>query len=127
MLMEPEAPVTPDPNPDEFRKWRPYTFHDYKVKNASSHGAAGMIYNYPIANPNCVFVKNFLLNYVGTTVVNDLFAGTGKKHDGANGIVQSIRQTRKPASFNLATKLLIKRFNRLLEPYFFIFLRGVSY
>ncbi len=108
VLMEPEAPVTADPNPEEFKKWRPYTFHDYKVKNASSHGAAGMIYNYQIANPNCVFVKNFLLTYVGTTVVNDLFAGTGKKHDGADGVVQAIRQTRKPVSFDLQKTMTVK-------------------
>jgi acetylornithine deacetylase/succinyl-diaminopimelate desuccinylase-like protein len=109
VLMEPEAPVTPPPTPeanaDEFKKWRPYTFHDYKVKNASSHAAAGMIYNYHIANPNCVFVKNFLLSYVGTTVVNDLFTGTGKKHD---AVVQSIRQAKKPASFDLAKTMTVK-------------------
>ncbi len=105
VLMEPEVPVGPQPNADEFRKWRPYSFHDYKVKNASSHGAAGMIYNYQIANPNCVFVKNFLLTYVGRTVVNDLFAGTGRKHD---AVVQSIQQAKKPASFDLQKTMTVK-------------------
>jgi hypothetical protein len=105
VLVEPEVPVSPDPNPDDFRKWRPYSFHDYKVQNASRHGAAGMIYNYHIANPNCVFVKGFLLTYVGTTVVNDLFAATGKKHD---AVVQAVRKTLKPASFELKKTMTVK-------------------
>ena len=105
VLVEPEVPVTPDQNADEFKKWRPYSFHDYKVQNASRHGAAGMIYDYHIANPNCVFVKNFLLTYVGTTVVNDLFAGTSKKHE---AIVQAIRKTLKPASFELKKVMTVK-------------------
>jgi hypothetical protein len=36
-----------------------------------------MVYNYFIVNPNCVFIKGFLLSYVGPTVYNDVFAGTG--------------------------------------------------
>jgi hypothetical protein len=96
VLMEPEVPVTPDQEPELFKKWRPYSFHDYKVRNAQQHGAAGMIYDYHIANPNCVFLKNFVLTYVGRTVVDDVFAGTGKKHD---EVVRAIRSSRQPASF----------------------------
>jgi hypothetical protein len=95
VMMEPEVPVTPD-NPGEFAKWRKYSFHDYKVRNASQHGAAGMLYDYHIVNPNCVFIKDFLLTYVGDAVVNDVFAGTGRTHD---AVVAGIRQARKPASF----------------------------
>ncbi len=95
VMMEPEVPVTPD-NPDEFRKWRPYSFHDYKTRNASHHGAAGMLYDYHIVNPNCVFIRNLLLTYVGDAVVSDVFAGTGRTHE---AVVEDIRQTRKPASF----------------------------
>ena len=105
VLVEPEVPVQPETNGDEFAKWRPYSFHDYKVQNASRHGAAGMVYDYHIANPNCVFVRNFLLSYVGTTVADDLFAGTGRKHD---AVVQLIRQTRKPASFDLKKTMTMK-------------------
>ncbi len=105
VLVEPEVPVGPDQNPDVFKKWRPYSFHDYKAQNASKHGAAGMIYDYHIANPNCVFVPHFLLSYVGTTVVNDLFAGTGKKHD---AVVASIRKTLTPASFELKKTMTVK-------------------
>ena len=103
--MEPEAPVTPDPDPELFKKWRPYTFHDYKVKNAAAHGAAGMIYDYHIANPNCVFVKGFQLMYVGRAVMEDLFSGTGRKHA---DVVAQIRKTRAPASMPLGKTVTMK-------------------
>lgn len=96
VMVEPESPVGPDRDPELFKKWRPYSFHDYKVQNAARHGAAGMVYNYHIANPNCVFVKGFGLTYVGASVWNDVFAGTGRKHD---DVLKSIRATLKPASF----------------------------
>jgi Peptidase family M28 len=96
VMVEPESPVGPDRDPELFKKWRPYSFHDFKVQNAAKHGAAGMVYNYHIANPNCVFVKGFGLSYVGPTVWNDVFAGTGRTHD---EVVRGIRSTLKPASF----------------------------
>ena len=105
VVMEPEAPVTPDPDPELFKKWRPYTFHDYKVKNAAAHGAAGMVYDYHIANPNCVFVKGFQLMYVGRAVMDDLFSGTGKKHA---EVVDQIRKTRAPASMALGKTMTMK-------------------
>lgn len=105
VLMEPEAPVTADKDAELFKKWRPYTFHDYKMKNAAAHGAAGMIYNYHIANPNSVFVKGLLVSYVGTAVVDDLFAGTGQKHA---EVVQRIRTSLKPASFATGKSVTMK-------------------
>lgn len=105
VLVEPEVPVSPDKEPELFKKWRPYSFHDGKVLNAKKHGAAGMVYNYLIVNPNCVFVKDLLLTYVGRTVVEDLFAGTGRKHD---AILTSIRTNRKPVSFAMDKLLTMK-------------------
>ncbi len=105
VLVEPEVPVSPDKEPDLFKNWRPYSFHDYKVRNAAQHGAAGMVYDYHIANPNCVFVKGLVLTYVGRSVVDDLFAGTGKKHD---AVLRSIRARRKPASFATEKILTMK-------------------
>jgi hypothetical protein len=105
VLVEPESPVGPDPDPNEFKKWRPYSFHDYKVKNAAAHGAAGMVYDYHISNPNAAFVKGLVLTYVGPSVVEDLFAGTGKKHD---EVVKAIRSTLKPASFALGKSMTMK-------------------
>ena len=103
--VEPEVPVSPDREADEFKRWRPYSFHDYKTKNAKSHGAAGMIYNYHIANPNCVFIKDFLLTYVSPEVVNDVFLGTGKKHD---ALLERIRSSKEVVSFATGKSATIK-------------------
>lgn len=105
VVMEPEVPISPDRDPEQFKKWRPYSFHDYKAKNAKDHGAAGMVYNYFIANPNCVFIKGLQLTYVGRSVIDDLFAGTGKKHD---ELVQAIATTKKPVSFPLQKTMTMK-------------------
>ncbi|RPJ82597.1 MAG: M20/M25/M40 family metallo-hydrolase, partial [Acidobacteria bacterium] len=97
VLMEPEAPVAAsDKDVERFKAWRPYSFHDYKMRNAAEHSAAGMLYNYHIANPNAVFVKGFGFTAVGGRAVDDLFAGTGKTHD---DIVKGIRSGLTPASF----------------------------
>lgn len=104
VMMEPESPVGPG-NPGEFKRWRPYSFHDYKVQNAVKHGAAGLVYNYHIANPNSIFVKGFGQTYVGSAVWNDVFAGTGKKHD---AVVNEIRKTLKPASFATGKVMTMK-------------------
>jgi hypothetical protein len=96
VLMEREVPVSPSKEPQEFKKWRPYSFHQYKVKNAAAHGAAGMLYNYHIANPNCLYIKDLVLTHVGKTVVTDIFTGTGKTH---KDVVDKIKKTRKPQSF----------------------------
>ncbi len=105
VLMEPEVPISPDREAEEFERWRPYSFHDYKAKNAATHGAVGMVYNYHIANPNCVFIKDFILTYVSPGVVNDIFAGTGKKHD---ALVARIRAAKEPVSFATGKTMTLK-------------------
>lgn len=95
VVMEPEAPMGPGPDSVLFKKWRPYSFHSYKIENAAKHGAAGMVYGYHIANPNARFVKGFILSYVGSAVMNDLFAGLPNSH---RQTVDQIRNTLKPAS-----------------------------
>lgn len=98
VLLEPEVPVSPREGAlDQFRKWRPYSFHQYKLRNAASHGAKGMIYNYgPIANPNNAYVEGFVYHHVGAAVVADVFAGTGRVH---KETVDRIRKELKPQSF----------------------------
>jgi hypothetical protein len=105
VMMEPEAPVTADRDPELFKKWRPYSFHDYKVQNAAKHGAAGLVYNYFIVNPNCAFVKGFGWAAVSRAVWDDVFAGTGKKRD---EVVKQIRSTLKPASFATGKVMTMK-------------------
>ncbi len=105
VMVEPESPVGPDhPDPTVFQKWRPYSFHDYKMKNAKEHGAAGMIYDYHIANPNSVFIKDFIVTYIGESVAEDVFAGTGKKHD---NVVKTIKTSLKPCSFALGKSMTL--------------------
>jgi len=41
VLFEREVPV--NPSHTDFLKWRPYSFHQYKLMNAVKHGAAGML------------------------------------------------------------------------------------
>jgi hypothetical protein len=98
VLLEPEVPVPPAGKTLElFKTWRPYSFHQYKLKNAAAHGAAGMIYNYgPIGNPNNAYVEGFVYHHVGAAVVADVFAGTGKTHD---EVVARIRKELRPRSF----------------------------
>ena len=106
VLMEPESPVMPnDKDAETFKKWRPCSFHDYKIRNAVKHGAAGMIYNYLLANPNAVFMKGFGFTSVGRAVVEDVFAGTGKNHD---ALVKGIRSGLKPASFATGRTITMK-------------------
>ncbi len=95
VVLEPEVPMGPMPDTVLFKKWRPYSFHSYKIENAARHGAVGMVYDYHIVNPNARFVKGFILTYVGNAVMDDLFAGLPMAH---RQTVDQIRATRKPAS-----------------------------
>ncbi|MDH5468475.1 MAG: M28 family peptidase [Candidatus Aminicenantes bacterium] len=105
VLMEREAPVSPD-DEELFKKWRPYSFHQYKLQNAVKHGAKGMLYNYgPISNPNNAYDENFIYSHVGSVVVEDVFSGTGRKH---SDVVAAIRKTLKPQSFATGKTVTIK-------------------
>ncbi len=98
VLLESEVPVNPGEKTLElFKKWRSYAFHQYKLKNAAAHGAKGLIYNYgPIGNPNNAYIEGFIYHHVGTAVVEDVFAGTGRVH---KDVVAAIRKDLKPQSF----------------------------
>ncbi|MBN1274569.1 MAG: M28 family peptidase [Candidatus Aminicenantes bacterium] len=106
ILMEREVPVSPNRDPELFKKWRPYSFHQYKLENAHDHGAKGMLYNYgPIGNPNNSFRKGFIYSHVGPAVVEDVFAGTGRKYQ---DVVGKIKETLKPQSFATGKTFTIK-------------------
>jgi len=105
VLMEREVPVSTE-NPEVFKKWRPYSFHQYKLKNAVKHGAIGMLYNYgPIGNPNNVYVEDFIYSHIGKSVVSDIFAGSGRNHQKT---VEKIKETLKPQSFETEKVFTIK-------------------
>ena len=105
VLMEREAPVSPNQDPEVFKKWRDYSFHQYKLKNAAAHGARGMLYNYHITNPNNAFAEGFIYTHIGDAVVEDIFSGTGHKH---NEVVAAIKKELKPQSFNTEKVFTIK-------------------
>ncbi len=109
VLMEREAPVDPGDDPELFKQWRPYSFHQYKLKNSAAHGARGMLYNYHIANPNNAFVEGFVYSHISPSVVEDLFAGTGQKHP---EVIADIRRTLKPRSFSTGKAVTIKNTTR---------------
>ena len=79
VAFEPEVPMGPEPDAELFKKWRPYSFHDYKMKNAAAHGAIGVVYNYFIVNPNAAFIKGLQWVAASRAVMDDLFAGTGQE------------------------------------------------
>ena len=105
VAFEPEVPMGPDPDAELFKTWRPYSFHDYKMKNAAAHGAIGVVYDYFIVNPNAVFIKGLQWAAVSRAVMDDLFAGTGKKH---SDVVAQIRKTLTPASMPLRKTMTMK-------------------
>jgi len=106
ILIEREAPVSPDDEEELFLKWRPYSFHQYKLKNAVKHGARGMLYNYgPIVNPNNAYDPGFIYSHIGEQVVSDIFSGTGKKH---GDLVENIKKNLKQMSFSTSKIATIK-------------------
>lgn len=103
IILEREVPVKT--SHEEFQKWRPYSFHQYKLKNAVAHGAAGMLYNYHIANPNNAYKDGFIYAHIGDSVMADLFRDTGKEPD---SIVYRIKEELKPQSFSTGKTVSIK-------------------
>jgi hypothetical protein len=106
VLIEREVPVSDRNDPERFKKWRPYSFHQYKLKNAVDHGAIGMLYNYgPIGNPNNDYFSDFIYTHVGDSVVKDIFSGTKFNH---REVVRTIRNKLKPNSFSTGKTVTIK-------------------
>jgi hypothetical protein len=106
ILIEREAPVSPEAGPEKFNPWYEHSFHQKKLENAVSHGAIGMLYNYgPIANPNNLYSEKMVYVHVGDSVVSDIFSSTGLKH---NDIVKKINSSLKPNSFNTKKTVTIK-------------------
>ncbi len=107
VLMDREVPMGTEH--EDFLKWRNYSFHQYKFWNAVKHGAAGMLYNYPIANPNNDYSEGFLLTHIGQNEVDGIFEGTKKNHA---KLKKKIQKKLKPQSFNTGKTMLIKNLTK---------------
>lgn len=82
VVLERDVPYTN--NDPTLAKWTPYAYHRYKFRNAVAHGAAGMIYNSMVANPNTVNLDGFIYAHVSTAVVEKIFADAGKDYAEVN-------------------------------------------
>jgi hypothetical protein len=106
VLMLPEAPVSPSAGAEIFKPWLTYSTHQYKMRNAIEHGAAGVLYHYgPLANTNNDYHAGLILSMVGSRVVNDIFRGTGKDYP---EIVSRIGSGLKPLSFSTGKTVFIR-------------------
>jgi len=107
VLIEPEVPVSPTENPDLYEEWEPYASDHYKVKMAVAQGAKGMLINNLRVNPDIDYVQDFMTAQVGNTVVDHVFAGTGKTHA---EIIAKIQKTLQPYSFPSRKTFTISNF-----------------
>jgi hypothetical protein len=107
VLVEPGAPVSAQENPALFKDWKPYAFNQYKVKMAVAHGARGMLINNLTVNADIDYVQGFMVAQVGASVVEDLFADSGKTHQ---EILDYIKNTLTPQSFRTRKTFLIENY-----------------
>ncbi len=78
VIMESGIPYTK--NDSTLAEWTPYAYHRYKFRNAVKHGAAGLLYVGKIANPNTVYLENFVYVHIDEKVAEQLFAGSEKNY-----------------------------------------------
>jgi hypothetical protein len=76
--------------------WVPFSYHQFKLNNASAHGAAGLLYVGKLANPNTSFNEGLVYAHIDEHVAQHLFFGTGQTHE---DVVAGIRESVAPASF----------------------------
>lgn len=107
VLVEPDAPVSPEGNTDLFKEWRPYSFYQYKLKMAVAHGVKGMLINKLTVNPDIDHVPKLMVAQVGDSVVKDLFAGSGKTHQEH---LEEIKRSLQPRSFRTRKVFTIQNF-----------------
>jgi hypothetical protein len=87
-----------------FPKWVPYSFHQKKQEIAYDHGAAGMLYIGLVPNTNTMWQKGFVYGHISETMVDDLFAGTGKTY---KELKSQVNTTLKPGSFRTGKKVTL--------------------
>jgi hypothetical protein len=105
ILMNRDVPYS-DPGNPEYKKWVGYCYHQYKLKNAVKHGAAGMLYiDGALANPNISYDPSIIVCGIGPQPLADIFAGLKTTN---KDILEKIMKTFKPSSFNTGKSFTIK-------------------
>jgi hypothetical protein len=103
VLIEGETPNRSQ-SPDSIAMWYEHTLHQNKLANAARHGAIGMLYCW-VPGPNALYNPDFVYCHVTKTVVEDIFAGTGRTFQET---VDKIYKSLKPASFDTGKRAHIK-------------------
>ena len=62
------------------KNWTPYSYHRYKFKNAVEHGAKGLLYIGTIANPNTLYLEDFVYAHISEKVTEQIFITAGKDY-----------------------------------------------
>jgi hypothetical protein len=96
VFIEPGVPVSPNGNPELFKKWRPYSLGPYKAKIAVAQGAKAMLYNDLKIGPYMDYIEGFLVSHVGDSVAEDVFSGIAFSPEEAR---KEIRKNLTPFSF----------------------------
>ncbi len=96
ILLEREVPLSPEDDPETFLKWRPYSFHQYKLQNAYDHGVRGILYNYLTTNTNTPYIEGLLFSQISGDVTVDILDRTGRSTE---ELKTEIQETLKPRSF----------------------------
>jgi len=107
VVIEPDAPVSPETDPELYKDWRPYSFYQYKLKMAVAHGAKGILFNNLTVNPDIDHVPKLMVAQVGDSVMKDLFAGSGKTHQEN---LEEIKSSLQPKSFRTRKVFTIQNF-----------------
>ncbi len=105
VLVNRDVPYINARNP-EYSKWVGYCYHQYKLENAVKHGAAGFLYiDGALGNPNISYDPSIIVCGIGPQPLTDIF--TGLKTSNIE-VIEKIKKTFKPASFNTGKIMTIK-------------------
>ncbi|HUX95339.1 MAG TPA: M28 family peptidase [Bacteroidales bacterium] len=105
VLVNRDVPFT-NPRDHEYSKWVAYCYHQYKLENAVKHGASGFLYvDGASANPNISYDSSIIVTGIGQQPLDDIFAGLKTTN---SEILEKIRKSFKPASFNTGKTITIK-------------------
>jgi Peptidase family M28/PA domain len=105
VLVNRDVPPVDVRNP-EYKKWVGYCYHQYKLENAVKHGAAGFLYiDGALANPNISYDPSIIVCGIGPQPLADIFSGSSTTN---TDVVDKIRKSLKPASFNTRKVITIK-------------------